>query len=156
MEPVYRYVFSYTGSRPVAEELTSQVFLEALPELAARGDREARSRLEAAARKAVARYWYERSGAVPFDVPVTVGEQDATHADAGIHSGLARLPERQQQVLEMRFGHGMSVRQAAERMHTTATDIRSTQLTALRALASSLGSTDSASQTIGHARPSRS
>lgn len=139
VEPVYRFVYSRTGNRPDAEDVTSQVFLQAMPFLRSRGPVETRAYLFATARTELAKYWRHRYG-------ITVDSMDGFAAPAleGPESGvaarrieclLAHLPDRYRRVLELRFLRGFTVRETAAEMRVSAGNARVMQLRALRTAA---------------------
>ena len=138
---IYRLMYSKVGNQPDAEDLTSQVFLGALPHLrpGASGG-EIHRYLLAAARTALADHWRRRLG-----VPVTtldeevVGGDDATDDEAlasrrlrRVHQLLAGLPSHHRSILELRFLSGCSVRETAVRLGISVGNARVLQYRALR------------------------
>ena len=137
--PVYRFVYSRTGNRPDAEDVTSQVFLHAMPLLRRARPEETRAYLFATARTQLAEYWRDR-----YSVAVDTMDEFAASADEDAHSGVAErriecllghLPERYRRVLELRFLRGFSVRETAAEVGMSAGNARVMQLRALRRLA---------------------
>jgi RNA polymerase sigma-70 factor, ECF subfamily len=141
---MYRLMYAKVGNRPDAEDLTSQVFLAALPGL--RRDAqvgEVRRHLVATARSVLAGHWSRRLG-VPLtsiDDAVYGGDEiDAEQARAQWHAPqlqevLAPLPADDRSILELRFLEGRSIREAAVRMGITAGSARVAQCRALRRVA---------------------
>jgi RNA polymerase sigma factor (sigma-70 family) len=134
--PVYRFVYAKTGNRADAEELTSQVFLQALPHLRVGVAEEARAYLLATARTQLANYWRTRYRVVaePMD-DVASPAADVTGSDDAerrIHSLLVQLPIRYRRVLELRFLRGLSIRETAKEMGITVGNTKVIQLRALR------------------------
>ena len=139
VEPVYRFVYSRTGNRPDAEDVTSQVFLQAMPFLRSAGPAETRAYLFATARTELAKHWREQ-----FRIPLSGIDEVPAPAVEDTHSGVAEqrvecllrhLPERSRRVLELRFLRGFSVRETAAELRVSAGNARVMQLRALRRLA---------------------
>jgi RNA polymerase sigma factor (sigma-70 family) len=136
VRPVYRFVYERTGNRPDAEDLTSQVFLQAFRHLRSGAPEEARAYLFATARALVANQWRERYRVVietrddVASAPAEVTGSDA--AQRRIYDLLALLPVQYRRVLELRFLRGLSIREAAKEMRITADGTRVIQLRALR------------------------
>jgi RNA polymerase sigma factor (sigma-70 family) len=141
---IYRLMYAKVGNRPDAEDLTSQVFLAALPRL--RRDApvgEVRGHLFATARTVLADHWCRRLG-VPLtsvDEAVSGGDEiGVENARAQWHSpqlqqALAALAADDRSILELRFLEGCSIRDAAVRMGISAGSARQAQYRALRRVA---------------------
>lgn len=137
--PLYRYIYARTGNRADAEDLTSQVFLQAFPRLGWRPTREMRSYLFATARTVLADHWRGHHGAeldeLPFDFADpgvgTDDDADATSASRTAHL-LNRLPDRYRRLLELRFLQGCSVGETARIMGVSVANAKVIQLRALR------------------------
>lgn len=136
--PVYRFIASRTGNRPDAEDLTSAVFLRALPLLrrdASAG--EVRAYLMTTARTVLADHWARRYGdraamlldEHPAPVPAAPDDGEAGRRAADI---LERLPERERRVLELRFLRGASVRETAHELGVSVANAKVIQWRALR------------------------
>ncbi len=141
---VYRLLFAKVGNRHDAEDLTSSVFLAALRPLrmdASRG--EVRGYLAATARTVLASYWRQRLGVEVTaidDTTVTTFEQggeSVSDAPARTERVLAGLSERHRRILELRFLHGSSVKEAAAAMGVTVANAKVLQHRALRMAANS-------------------
>lgn len=133
---VYRFVYSKTGNRPDAEDVTSQVFLQAMPFLRRAGPEQTRAYLFATARTQLAKHWRDRYG-IPVDsmdefAAPAVEEPHSEVAERRIECLLSHLPERYRHVLELRFLRGFSVRETATEMHISAGNAKVLQLRALR------------------------
>jgi RNA polymerase sigma factor (sigma-70 family) len=138
---VYRFIYAKVGNRQAAEDLTSAVFLKAVRWLAA--DRSAdsvRAWLYAAARTSVADHWRARAqhdGLVRDlrDSALFCGsdpDREAQRTRARAARLLAALPEREREVLRLRFLHGLDAPRIAARLGLTAGHVRVLQLRALR------------------------
>jgi RNA polymerase sigma factor (sigma-70 family) len=135
---LYRLMYSKVGNKADAEDLTSQVFLGALPHLRANASSgEIHSYLVATARTVLADHWRRRLGH-----PVTVINENvhqSVPADAAatdplprIRRILAMLPANYRRVLELRFLEQRSVREAAAAMGLSQGNVRVLQHRALR------------------------
>jgi RNA polymerase sigma factor (sigma-70 family) len=138
---IYRLVYSKVGNEPDAEDLTSQVFLGALPRLRpGSSGGEVHRYLVATARTVLADHWRRRLGAqlTTLDEEV-VGGDDATDDEAlasrrlrRVHQLLAGLPSHHRSILELRFLSGCSVRETAVRLGISVGNARVLQYRALR------------------------
>lgn len=140
---IYRYIYARAGNRADAEDLTTQVFMRALPRLRlASAIEEIRSYLVTTARTVLADHWRNRYD-VRFDEldenltrPAPVGEADDEAGVARAAQVLARLPENYRQVLELRFLRGYSLRETASELGISVTNAKVLQHRALRRAAS--------------------
>lgn len=155
---IYAYIFAKVGNQTVAEDLTSQVFLKATRWLA--DDRSAdsvRSWLYAAARSAIVEYWREqsryRSVSLDDNADLLFCGSDATQEVRRTRERAARilqlLPEREREVLRLRFLHGYSAAEIGRALGLSEGNVRVLQLRALRRAAAAERTT---SDTDGHAR----
>lgn len=139
---IYRLLFGKTGSRPDAEDLTTEVFLATLRPLrlpAPAG--QVRAYLHATARTALASYWRQRLGQPVTTLPADVeapGPDPAPRSAAPEQAGLilAALPERYRRILQLRFLEACSVAEAAAIMGISVANAKVLQHRALRRAAS--------------------
>jgi RNA polymerase sigma-70 factor, ECF subfamily len=134
--PVYRFVYSRTGNRADAEDITALVFERALPRVSIdAGEVAVRAYLLACARSQLADHWRRRHGVAVLSEslaqPETPPHDDAAH-DSEISQLLGRLPEHYRRVLELRFLRGYSLKETALAMETTVGNVKVLQLRALR------------------------
>lgn len=114
---IYRYVYSRTGNRQDAEDVTEQVFMDALGAL----DRYEEQSREAAwlftiARRRVADFHRGRADHLPFDEALdTPGDQPHPESEvsrrerlAHLHRLLAALDPEQLELLRLRFAGGLT------------------------------------------------
>jgi RNA polymerase sigma-70 factor (ECF subfamily) len=138
---LYRFIYAKAGNREAAEDLTSQVFLKATRWLAT--DRSAdsiRSWLYTAARSTIADYWREQSRhpTVPLDNPDAIlyrgteGPAEVARTRERAWRILNALPEREREVLQLRFLRGYSAAEIGATLGLTADHVRVVQLRALR------------------------
>ena len=141
---IYRLLYAQVGNRADAEDLTSLVFLAALPQLRrdAQGG-EVRRHLVATARAVLADHWRRRLGVPLTSIDDVVAGDDEMGADKvhaeqrsrRLHQVLAALPADDRSILELRFLGGCSIRDAAVRMGISVGRARVVQYHALRRVA---------------------
>jgi RNA polymerase sigma-70 factor (ECF subfamily) len=138
---IYRYIYARVGNRPDAEDLTTQVYMRALPRLRlAAAIEEVRSYLVATARTVLADHWrnhYDVNVGVLDDdihVPTTRERTGAEDETGSRRAGevLARLPGHYRRVLELRFLRGYSLRETAAAMEISLANAKVMQHRALR------------------------
>lgn len=144
---LYRFIERHVHQPTLAEDLTSAVFLKALHWLQHdRGTASVRGWLYATARSLIADYWREHAQLplVPLeaadDVSVPVvgsagsGQQKAQLAavQARIQHLLDGLPERERDILTLRYLQGYSTAEVADRFGLSANHVRVLQFRALR------------------------
>jgi len=138
---IFGFIYAKVGNRAAAEDLTSQVFLKAARWLAE--DRSAdsiRSWLYTTTRSSIVDYWREQSRypSVPLDdlAPLlfcgTDGAEEVRRTRDRAWHILDALPEREREVLRLRFLHGYSAVEIGRTMGLTAGNVRVLQLRALR------------------------
>jgi RNA polymerase sigma-70 factor (ECF subfamily) len=137
---IYRFIYAKVGNREAAEDLTSQVFLKAVRWLAQ--DRSAdsiRSWLYTVARCTVADYWREQSQhpTVPLDDPDAVlfcgreGPEEVRRTRERAWRILDALPQREREVLRLRFLHGYTAPEIGLVLGLTPGNVRILQMRAL-------------------------
>jgi RNA polymerase sigma factor (sigma-70 family) len=138
---VYRFIYARVGNRPDAEDLTTHVFIRALPRLRLPSAiEEIRSYLLATARTVLADHWRQH-----YDVQLAVLDDglpapppvpsDHASEEEGIRRAnvvLASLPENYRRVLELRFLRGYSLRETAEALGVSLSNAKVLQHRALR------------------------
>ncbi|MBE3559939.1 MAG: sigma-70 family RNA polymerase sigma factor [Ktedonobacteraceae bacterium] len=137
---VHRYVSRLVRRPDVADDLTSMVFLRAFRWLLEdRGVGQVRSWLYATARSIVADYWQEqqKSLLLPLerieDIPAVLCEpQDNEQVQQYVYHLLHLLPERERQVLLLRYFQGYSTAEIGQQLGLKAGYVRVLQLRALR------------------------
>jgi RNA polymerase sigma-70 factor (ECF subfamily) len=140
---VYAYVIRRTGSRPEAEDITSEVFERALvnlPKFEWRGVPLVAWLFRIAANAlADRREQIERDAAdQPPDVP-DESESAAIERRAMLFQLVDRLPDFQRQVIELRFVEGRSIREIAAALERSEGAVKQLQLRALENLRKSMG-----------------
>ena len=153
---IYRLLFAKVGNRPDAEDLTSQVFLAALGPLRTTASvGEVRSYLLSTARTVLAAHWRRTLGhqvtvidpagidladfADPHGARPGGESADGYDHQTREHSSedraqhiLAALPDRQREILTLRFLQGCSVKEAAAKLGVTVANAKVLQHRALR------------------------
>jgi RNA polymerase sigma-70 factor (ECF subfamily) len=141
---VYRLMFAKVGNRPDAEDLTSQVFVASYPRLrVTAGVAQVRAYLAATARTMLAEHWRRTLGhqvtQIDPDLADLPDPDDDPAAPDRAERHVARildaLPERQRQVLTLRFLRGYTIRQAAAELGVSVANAKVLQHRALRAAA---------------------
>jgi RNA polymerase sigma-70 factor (ECF subfamily) len=143
VDRIYAFVSRRTGNRAAAEDITSQVFEHALASI---GRFEWRGLPVSAwlfriASNALADHWRERSrsAAEPLaDVP-DLREREDTERRIALYREVARLPDTQRQVIEMRFVEEKSIREVAAALNRSEGAVKQLQLRALENLRKSMG-----------------
>ena len=133
---IYQYIYSRVGNRPDAEDLTAQVFMKAISGM--RSDvsvPELRSWLYRVARTTLADHWREYyaedTGELDDDVTRPPATRENPEAVLRVDSLLATLPESYRRVLELRFLRGYSVRETAQELNLSETNVKVLQFRAL-------------------------
>jgi len=138
---IYRFIYAKVGNREAAEDLTSQVFLKAVRWLAQdRSAESIRSWLYTVARGTIADYWRQQSRqpTVPLEDPDAVlfcgreGPQEVRRTRERAWRILDALPEREREVLRLRFLHGYTAPEIGQALGLTPGNVRILQLRALR------------------------
>jgi RNA polymerase sigma factor (sigma-70 family) len=138
---IYRYIYARVGNRADAEDLTTQVYMRALPRLRlAAAIEEIRSYLVATARSVMADHWRDRydvrvdeledSLAAPIVHVTSEADEEAGVRRAG--AILGALPDHYRRVLELRFLRGYSLRETAAEMGISLSNAKVMQHRALR------------------------
>jgi len=133
---IYQYIYSRVGNRPDAEDLTAQVFMKAISGM--RSDvsvPELRSWLYRVAQTTLADHWREYyaedTGELDEDVTRPPAPRENPEAVLRVDSLLATLPESYRRVLELRFLRGYSVRETAQELNLSETNVKVLQFRAL-------------------------
>src|SRR5579864_8132346 len=133
---IYQYVYSRVGNRPDAEDLTAQVFMKAINGM--RDDvsvSELRSWLYRVAQTTLADHWRhyyaEEATELQDNVASPAETKENVEAAQRVEALLETLPEQYRRVLELRFLKGYSVREVAQELGLTETNVKVIQFRAL-------------------------
>lgn len=136
---VFRLMIGSVGNHSDAEDLTTEVFLLALPRLREEASiPQIRAYLKAIARTVLAHHWRSRSDrdAAAIELARTAGpeagSESADRSGPDVERILQALPERYRTVLRLRFLHGCSVRETAAELGISVTAAKVVQHRALR------------------------
>jgi RNA polymerase sigma-70 factor (ECF subfamily) len=136
---IHRLMYARTGNRPDAEDLTSQVFVNALPHLrAGASGGEAHRYLLATAKTVLANHWRRRLGIAVTDLDEGNIQAPAPTVVAGmeklerVNELLSRLPENYRTILQLRFLSACSIKEAAAQMGISVSNAKVIQHRALR------------------------
>jgi RNA polymerase sigma-70 factor, ECF subfamily len=144
---VYAYVSRRVQNRPDAEDLTSEVFHQALAKLAQYEWRDVpfAAWLYRIAANAIADRWQSlarETGSSAAEVPsieIDEGEIEKTERRAQLYRNVAKLPADQRRVIEMRFIEEKSIADVAHELKRSAGAIKQLQFRAYRKLLEQLG-----------------
>jgi RNA polymerase sigma-70 factor (ECF subfamily) len=155
---VFAYIELRVRDPSLAEDLTQDVFTcawAAMPRFVWRGD--LRPWLLCLARNRVANHWRSvrrhpepeqlRADELQHDAPPNGGASFGPGVEIGpeaLDRALGRLTDGQREVLALRFGAGLSVRETARQLGLSETAVRSLQYRAVRRLAQQLGEREQA------------
>jgi len=133
---IYQYIYSRVGNRPDAEDLTAQVFVKAINGM--RSDvsvPELRSWLYRVAQTTLADHWrqYYAEDVTELDDDVSrpPAPRENPEAVQRVDALLATLPESYRRVIELRFLKGYSVRETAQELSLSETNVKVLQFRAL-------------------------
>jgi RNA polymerase sigma-70 factor (ECF subfamily) len=146
VDRIYTFVSRRTENRAAAEDVTSQVFEQALGAVARFEWRglPVSAWLFRIASNALADHWRERSrnaDVPPPDVPDPHQIEDIERRII-LYQELERLPDLQRQVIRMRFVEEKTIREVASALGRTEGAIKQLQLRALQNLRKSMGGHD--------------
>jgi RNA polymerase sigma-70 factor (ECF subfamily) len=128
VRPVYRYLYALTGNGDDAEDLTAQVFLEALEGLSRyRSDRPFAAWLFVIARHRAMDYFRRRKTVVKYpdtqvdDNPAADPQTASIRAEElrRLREQLAGLPEEEREILRLRYAAGLSFAEIAATINRT-------------------------------------
>jgi len=143
VDRIYAFVSRRTENRAAAEDITSQVFEQALRSIARfewRGVPVA-AWLFRMASNALADHWRARgrdASEPPPDLPDS-RELEETDRRIALYQQMALLPEVQRQVIQMRFVEEKSIREVAAALDRSEGAVKQLQLRALEHLRKSMG-----------------
>lgn len=141
---VYRYVYGKVGNREEAEDLTSQVFVKAIRTFDhTRSPETLQSWLFQVARTTIADHWRRfyrlRVNSLDdlleagWEGPASVAADPRSYQpEARARQLLDRLPERYRDVLNYRFLLNYSIRETAEKMQLSESNVKVLQFRALK------------------------
>jgi RNA polymerase sigma-70 factor (ECF subfamily) len=143
VDRIYAFVSRRTGNRAVAEDITSQVFEQALAAIAGfqwRGLPVA-AWLFRIASNALADHWRERARDAQEVLPDAPDPREAEDIERRIalYQHVDRLPDLQRRVIQMRFVEEKSLREVAAALDRSEGAVKQLQLRALENLRKSMG-----------------
>lgn len=133
---VYAYIAHRVQDRHQAEDLTSEVFKEALAGIRKfewRGAPFAAWLLKIASR-AIADHWTRAGRESEVPAPENIGATEETERNAMLFQLVDRLPEAQYRVIHMRFVEQKSIREIAQEMNRSEGAVKQLQLRAIENL----------------------
>jgi RNA polymerase sigma-70 factor (ECF subfamily) len=143
VDRVYAYISRRAGGRAAAEDITSEVFEQALRKLPAfewRGVPFAAWLFRIAA-NALADHWRREGRHSPDPPPDVPDERESCDLEqrVSLFQLVDRLPETQRQVIQMRFLDGRSIRDIAAALDRSEGAVKQLQLRALENLRKGMG-----------------
>lgn len=145
INPIYRYIYTKVGNREEAQDLTSQTFMKALRLLnSVHSPQSIQSWLFQVARTTVADYWRMRYrvSSSSLEALLDTGWEGPIHEETIIHERanqaervrlvLEALPANYREVLTCRFLSNLSIKETADRMGLTETNVKVLQFRALK------------------------
>ena len=143
VDRIFAFVSRRAGNRAVAEDITSQVFEQALRTIRQfewRGV-PASAWLFRIASNALADYWRERGRAAGQPLPDVpdAGELDDLDRRLELYHHVDRLPQLQREVIRLRFVEEKSIREVAAALRRSEGAVKQLQLRALGRLRKSMG-----------------
>ena len=144
VDRIYGFVSRRTGDRTAAEDITSQVFEQALSTIRRfewRGVPLSAWLFRIAA-NALADHWRDRARHAPDEPPdpPDTRELEDIEQRIALFGHIERLPEAQRQVIQMRFVDEKSIREVAAALGRSEGAIKQLQLRALENLRKNMGS----------------
>jgi RNA polymerase sigma-70 factor (ECF subfamily) len=160
---IYRYIFTRVSNREEAEDLTAQVFVKALHGTDWQRDAATIHHwLLQVARTTIADHWRAvyrlRTTSLDglledgWEGPAAIGGtmEELAHAQIEVADIMAHLPPRYQAVLRYRFLLNYSLRETAQQMDMTESNVKIVQLRALRRAAHLSGQRDEQGRAHAH------
>lgn len=140
-DDIYRFLFVHVRDRELAEDLTADTFLKAWKQIDRFDWRHSRGWLYAIARNNLTDHWRKHKP-VPLDESIEVaddrpGQEEVMDKKLSFQraaKAIARLPEEMKSVVVLRFMQGYSVRQTAEALDLSESNVRVIQYRALKKL----------------------
>lgn len=147
---IYRYIYGKVGNREEAEDLTSQTFIKAVRYFdQERNPASIQKWLLQIARTTIADYWrahyrissssLEELLSAGWEGPVDEATSSWEHAitehmctTERVQRILAALPDNYREVLTCRFLHNLSIKETAQRLKLTETNVKVLQFRALK------------------------
>ncbi len=147
--PIFRFIAMKTGDRELAEDLTSDVFLRLLSALRDKTapQKTLRGWLYAVASRVVADHFRRRYRREEVELPETLESGAINPARAAevqsewneLYQALSMLTEDQQDVIALRFGQGLPIKEVAALIDKSEGAVKQLQARAVAALARNLG-----------------
>jgi len=158
LDDVYRYIYMRTGTRADAEDLASETFLRMLENLDKyRGEGTFRNWLLGIARNVVNDFWRSRYRSDEISLEAfgeSLPGSQTSSSDAQTPEGLRpfvetllkTLPNHYRRVLELRFLEGRPVRDVAQAMGCTESNVKVRQHRALKKLVQAIATMETAGE----------
>lgn len=140
-DDIYRFLFVHVRDKELAEDLTADTFLKAWKRIDSFDWRHSRGWLYAIARNNLADHWrkhrsvpLDESIEIPDDRPAQEEVMDKKLSFQRAAKAITRLPEEMKSVVLLRFMQGYTVKQTAEALDLSESNVRVIQYRALKKL----------------------
>lgn len=138
-DDIYRFLFVHVRDVETAEDLTSETFMKAWKNIGSYDFRHPRGWLYAIARNSLTDYWRKKKS-VPIDETMDVADErpgndevmDKKMEKIRVAKCLSKLPQDMKSVVTLRFMQGYSVKQTAEALDMSESNVRVIQYRALK------------------------
>lgn len=141
-DEIFKYLFIHTQDKTLAEDLTADTFIKAWEKIDTFDGKHARAWLYKIAQNKLTDHWRKKKPLALSEEFEVSDDESASHAEnvdkklevAKVHDALASLPEAMRSVVALRFMQGYSVKQTAEALSMTESNVRVVQYRALKKL----------------------
>lgn len=140
-DDIFRFVFVHVRDTQVAEDITADTFLKAWNKIDTFDWRHGRAWLYTIARNNLADHW-RKNKPLPLDEEIEIADDKPAQSEIldkkldfkRAAKALAKLPEEMKSVVTLRFLQGYSVRETAQALDISESNVRVVQYRALKKL----------------------
>ena len=140
-DDIFKFIFVHTQDIELAEDLTADTFTKAWQKIDTFDGEHERGWLYKIAQNKITDHWRKKKS-VPLseefevidDKPSTEARVEKSLEAQKVHKALATLPEQMRSVVALRFMQGYSVKQTADALSMSESNVRVVQFRALKKL----------------------
>lgn len=140
-DDIFKFIFVHTHDVELAEDLTADTFTKAWEKLESFDGGHERGWLYKIAQNKITDHWRKKK-AVPLSEEIEIADDKPSNEEVvdksleaqKVHKALATLPEQMRSVVALRFMQGYSVKQTAEALSMSESNVRVIQYRALKKL----------------------